>query len=443
MVGFAGNYSHVVGDRFIFKGGVRWPTSCYQWKVTWSGSPTLYDYYGVDTNWFCGLQFKRPLFDFERRSIHGWQYGAGFLFEGAKNVTIDNLEFANHATPLAKDGIGTWLCATIAVFPGENITLTNCVVRDWWQPNFKETVNGVVVTRIEAGTSGGGAFHGHYASNLRAINCEFHQMGSETINGNSLWNITHVEGCHIHHTATAVMSAATMRNNYIHHLLEPSDLAAHSNAMLCYDGTQATGNLVHDICARAQVLYFTPGYSSPGKALAQSNTVFNVAQPCIAIDTNGKNDPGASMTILNNTLVGPGPAGTCIRAGDRANGPLGALDFRGNRLISTRPLSVEVPVNTLTHSGNTTNTIEQAAAAGLSPANYYGFYNPPVVVPPPVVDPIPTNSTTITNWITMTNWITATNWVIQEKTNYTIIPILVLTNRFEGKMILEGIWRPN
>lgn len=466
MKGFAGNYSHVAGDRLIFKGGVTWPTDCYQWKVTWSGSPTVSDYYGADTNWFVGASFKRPLFDFERRPINGWEYGAGLFFQNVKNVIIDNLEFANHATPLAKDGIGTWLCATITVFPGENITLQNCVVRDWWQPNYKESTTNGVVTRIESGTSGGGAFHGHYASNLRAVNCEFHQLGSETINGNSVWNITHVENCHFHHTATAVMSAATVRNNYIHHLTEPSDPAAHSNVMLCYGGTQATGNVIHDICARAQVIFLAPGHAGPGQALCQSNTVFNVAQPCIAIDTDGQNDQGAGIKVLSNTLVGSGGSGMCVRVGERKNGPLNSLELRNNRFITSgKPVLMNDPqagggmVTTFSASDNITNTLTQAMAAGLSPINWFGAKDqaPPVieptdppVEPPPVIPPAVTNIVTVTNWVTATNLLYTyqTNWITEHvtltncvtATNYVTVTNLPLDSSrvllFEGKIIL-------
>src|SRR4051812_47525162 len=66
MVGFSGNYSHQPGDRFIFKGGVTWPRSCFQMHVIAGGSSdTNRDYYGADQAWFAGSSFTRPLFDFE------------------------------------------------------------------------------------------------------------------------------------------------------------------------------------------------------------------------------------------------------------------------------------------------------------------------------------------------------------------------------------------
>src|ERR1051325_4774711 len=50
MKGFSGSYSHSTGDRFIFKGGVTWGSSCFQMQIQASGTSGNPDYYGVDTN---------------------------------------------------------------------------------------------------------------------------------------------------------------------------------------------------------------------------------------------------------------------------------------------------------------------------------------------------------------------------------------------------------
>lgn len=38
MNGFEGSYSHTAGDRFVFKGGVTWPVSCFQMRIAAGGS---------------------------------------------------------------------------------------------------------------------------------------------------------------------------------------------------------------------------------------------------------------------------------------------------------------------------------------------------------------------------------------------------------------------
>ena len=63
MRGWTGSYSHVAGDRYIFKGGVTWPGSCWRMDITVGGSAAKYDYYGVTNNWFTGASWSRPIFD--------------------------------------------------------------------------------------------------------------------------------------------------------------------------------------------------------------------------------------------------------------------------------------------------------------------------------------------------------------------------------------------
>src|SRR4051812_18173238 len=60
MTGFAGNYSHVAGDRFLFKRGVTW-TNCFPLVIGNGGTASSPDYYGTDPNWGSGL----ATFDFE------------------------------------------------------------------------------------------------------------------------------------------------------------------------------------------------------------------------------------------------------------------------------------------------------------------------------------------------------------------------------------------
>src|SRR3954452_18289183 len=48
MQGFNHSYVHAAGDRFIFKGGVTWPASCFTMTISQGGSSGSTDYYGVD-----------------------------------------------------------------------------------------------------------------------------------------------------------------------------------------------------------------------------------------------------------------------------------------------------------------------------------------------------------------------------------------------------------
>src|SRR5690349_5927739 len=87
MAGWTGKYTHGAGDRFIFKGGVTWDHTCFPLSVSADGSSGAgNDYYGVDTTWFAGAAWSRPVFD-------GEHIASSMVSVSSRHrVTIDNLE---------------------------------------------------------------------------------------------------------------------------------------------------------------------------------------------------------------------------------------------------------------------------------------------------------------------------------------------------------------
>ncbi|MHC1765077.1 MAG: DUF642 domain-containing protein [Verrucomicrobiia bacterium] len=371
MKGFAGRYSHIAGDRFIFKGGVTWPVACFQMKITAGGSSdTNRDYYGADPAWYGGSAFSRPLFDFQHTLVGpGWTAAAGVLVEGCNYITFENIELAHHRTPAAVNGLVTWGTATICLNQCGDFTLSKCVIRDW---DMK--------TPIPVGSSGGGGIIRVGSGDRNVVtHCLFHQKNVAVKTGTCIWNIGTVAYSEFHSTTTSVMSASLVHNNYIHHLTDPTDPAAHTNVMLCNGGLRAYNNLIHDIPRVAQVIFLNPGYyGTPGHDWIYNNVIYNVAQPCIAIDTDGKNAQTAASHIFNNTLVAPAGSGNCIRVGYRNNGPFAFLETRNNHYITqTVPILKDNPaaggayVTTFLDGPNLTQTPEQAAATGYVVANAY------------------------------------------------------------------------
>src|SRR5258708_16478334 len=55
-------YSHVAGDRFIFKGGVIWPAACFQLAIGTGGFSSASDFFGVDQTGVSATSLTRPLF---------------------------------------------------------------------------------------------------------------------------------------------------------------------------------------------------------------------------------------------------------------------------------------------------------------------------------------------------------------------------------------------
>lgn len=371
MKGFARAYQHVAGDRFIFKGGVTWPVDCFQMRITAGGSSdSNRDYYGADSTWYAGGAFTRPVFDFQHTLVGpGWTAAAGVLIEGCNFITFENIDLARHRTPPQMNGIITWGSATICLSNSSGFLLSKCVIRDW-----------DMATPIVYGTSGGGGIlRVNGGGNNTVTQCVFHQEGVAVRTGTSIWNINTVAYSEIHHTATAIMSAQLVHHNHIHHLQDPTDREAHTNVMLCNGGLRAYNNLIHDISQFAQIIFVAPGYyGTSAQDWIYNNVIYNVHQPCIAIDTDGQNGLGSGSHIFNNTLVGAMGWGACVRVGYRANGALSLLETRNNHYITrSLPVFKNDPsqnwgyVTTSLDGPNVAQTAEQATAAGYVIANAY------------------------------------------------------------------------
>jgi hypothetical protein len=92
MQGFAGAYTHQAGDTFVFKGGVRWPSSLYPWNVTSSGLSGSPDTYTTNPSWFTGSSFSQPIFD--DGSSHPGPMGM-LSATSVGYLTFNNLTFTN------------------------------------------------------------------------------------------------------------------------------------------------------------------------------------------------------------------------------------------------------------------------------------------------------------------------------------------------------------
>ena len=95
MNGFAGSYTHAAGDRFIFKGGTTWPTNIAVWNITSSGTLGTNDYYGVDTNWFSGASWSRPVFDGGSQYPIPRSWTHGYWVISGSYITMDSLTLQN------------------------------------------------------------------------------------------------------------------------------------------------------------------------------------------------------------------------------------------------------------------------------------------------------------------------------------------------------------
>jgi hypothetical protein len=126
MVGFVGAYAHQAGDKFVFKGGVTWPSAALPLTIAYSGTSASCDIvsatntcdkYTVDKAWYVDGSWDYPVFDGEDRG----NYAAGLILSrGKSNFIVDNLKIIKAGN--VSDGSGTGLFLD----GGSNKQVKNC-----------------------------------------------------------------------------------------------------------------------------------------------------------------------------------------------------------------------------------------------------------------------------------------------------------------------------
>jgi hypothetical protein len=98
MRGFQGAYTHVAGDKFIFKGGAVWPAETLPIAITNSGSSGNPDEYTVDRSWYSGTAWAQPTLD-------GQLWGKTLLScSNAANFRVNDLHFID-AGSISPNGV--------------------------------------------------------------------------------------------------------------------------------------------------------------------------------------------------------------------------------------------------------------------------------------------------------------------------------------------------
>lgn len=374
MTGFGGSYSHVAGDRFIFKGGVTWPRVCFQMKILQGGSSTSNrDYYGIDNTWYSGGSWTRPLFDFEFNLIGtwgGWHDAAGVLVYQCSFITFEGIEFARLRAPLSMNGVSNWGTVELCLYDSTYVTAYNCLFRDWDTP----TVGGIVP---DDASGGGGMMKVNSGYGHVADSCEFHCLNVSVKGGTCLWNVGEASNCYFHDiSGNAFQYGQIFRNNIVHDMSDPTDQRAHANVAECPGGLICYNNLICRISGRAQIIFVAPGYyGNNSQDLIYNNIVYDVAQPCVVIDNDGNATSAlySSTKVYNNTLEGPDGTGWCVRVGVRADGPpVRIVDITNNHLITSgTDIQFSRAVTAYTASNNITQTPVQASSAGYTTSNNF------------------------------------------------------------------------
>lgn len=367
----------VPGDIVVLRGGVTWPRSCFQMKITVGGtSDANRVIFTVDPSWFAGSSWSRPVFDFEDTQIPGNnENAAGVLVYNKKYVTLDGIEMKRHRKPLSNGTLNTWGICTLNLYACDFITCTNLYIHDWSLPQ-----------PVAAGTDGGGG-GAIYSTNdqshgagLVVTHCEFDQLNTPSKNGACVYLGGLVEFNTAHGLMTFALTGGTIRFNHIYDMRLPSDSDAHANAIYTFAPSQIYGNTLHDFPnGGCQPIYTAPAYSGSGTDLIYDNVVWNAGDNApISITTEGALKPCSNnfSRIFNNTLHGGN--GFCIKIGNKGNAPWGGITATNNHFITTgaaictgNPSQNCASVNSLLVGNNIQQTPSQANAQGYTATSQY------------------------------------------------------------------------
>lgn len=118
MVGFAASYTHQPGDKFIFKGGVTWPSTTLPLTISYSGNFSARDEYTVDKSWYIGSSWSYPVFD-------GGGSVKGIYSLAKQYFIIDSLKICNNGNGVLSGDYGIVMASPYYV------SVRNCYI----QPN--------------------------------------------------------------------------------------------------------------------------------------------------------------------------------------------------------------------------------------------------------------------------------------------------------------------
>lgn len=296
---FSGTYTHAPGDNYIFKGGVVWPQICFLTGIGLSvgGSSGSPDFYGIDSNWFFGSSFSRPIFDGNHVSPLIF-----FINPSVNYINFNCLEMRaiNCTTSLGQ-----------GLISGENvhdITATNCYLHDW-------TIN---KSALPDSAHGGFIFQfngGYGITNLILDHTEISNVEngmSTNWNGVCVRQCGIINYCNIHDNSSGILFAQDLNHSQvwnIHYPYNSIDETYHFNGFAMDDGNgngDPTGineycrnSYFHDISGGANMCYASCAYYD---CYIYNNLFYGVqpAQQCIEIDPI---DPGISTGVAHSTYM--------------------------------------------------------------------------------------------------------------------------------------------
>jgi len=144
------------GDSIILKGGVTWPNACFMWNLPGGGTGNPV-YVGVDTTWYSGSSWSRPILSAGGALISN-NYNT--MFNVASNVTIDNFEITGfHWTSASCSGAPYGDCGIFNAGQRNGQTWENLFIHGWTHAGTDAATSNGVVNIVSTGGGGNSVAH--------------------------------------------------------------------------------------------------------------------------------------------------------------------------------------------------------------------------------------------------------------------------------------------
>jgi hypothetical protein len=389
------NYTHNVGDKFVFKGGDTWPNACFTMILQAGGNSSVNDYYGVclstdadspcsgGTSW-PSSGWTRPIFDAGGAPMAGAENN--FIYVNSNSVgyfTVDNIEMKNQIGTQATASTCDDASIEIATGTG-NALWENLYLHDFWiSLSTLENANGPSAAQgglcVNAGTTTtanndlitgvDGGVLGQSAAQTPVLSC--------------FRNIQVAENSTCEYYANGILGGAVVHDNLFAYgsLAEQSYTLAHTNDI---EDTWQTGmvvynNLLHDSTVAQHIAVAPNGIVFSNVAWNLSNGT-SYAMVDNGID-NGQDYPNATTYFINNTFACS--ATNCIDVHLRGGTTtLGAVIIQNNLWVTPGSAPIYDPSNaTYAASNNHSMSSAEASTYGFTAANkYYPTSSDPKVV---------------------------------------------------------------
>lgn len=380
MAGISMTYSHNAGDRFVFKGGVTWPASCFTMVIQNSGTAGNIDTYTSDETWYTGGAFTKPVFDFEDTLVSGTGLFSDVhsgVYVDSDYVTILGIEMKRLLIQnVADPGFNGYGVASVHLSGNsDNATVQQCVIRHWKPQATNDSdfggifcADGSTYTRILQNTVGWG----------RAAN-SFQTNSSGTCLSGGWWVISN-------HFAAAFQfmngGAFDVQWNEFGPATNTPEPSAHCNGVFSQCGNGSiqvyANNVFHDLDVNFQTMLLHP-VSLTDNVVTNSTTIIynNLIYRClgshgIVLDDRQLFTSANTVRVMirNNTIQGFGFGAV---GGDQNASDYLWADIRNNHWIFDGAIDPVEPAFAQTQimSSNVWHSIAAAAALGYTEANRY------------------------------------------------------------------------